>query len=56
MHEVLTIKNIDIDIVNFKIQQSLPCNAMSFKSIDIVVDPYETVNFTVEFLNSLDLP
>lgn len=29
---------------------------MSFKSIDTVSDPDKAVNFSVEFLNSLDLP
>ncbi|XP_075210518.1 uncharacterized protein LOC142317853 [Lycorma delicatula] len=53
---ILAAKNIDVNEVNFKIQQSLPSNEISFKSIDTVVDPEEVDNYPVEFLNSLDLP
>ena len=53
---ILAAKNIDIDAINFKIQQSLPGNEILFKSIDTVTDPDEAVNYPVEFLNSLDLP
>lgn len=53
---ILAAKNIDVDAINLKIQQLLPGNVMSFKSIDTVVDPNEAVNYPVEFLNSLDLP
>ena len=52
----LAAKNLDVDAINFKIQQSLPGNEITFKSIDTVVDPDEVVNYPVEFLNSLDLP
>ena len=53
---ILTAKNLDVDAINFKIQQSLPDNEITFKSIDTAVDPDEVVNYPVEFLNSLDLP
>lgn len=53
---ILAAKNIDVDAINFKIQQSLPGNEILFKSIDTVTDPDEAVNYPVEFLNSLDLP
>ena len=53
---ILAAKNVDVDAINLKIQQSLPGNEISFKSIDTVVDPDESVNYPVEFLNSLDLP
>ncbi|GFU05911.1 ATP-dependent DNA helicase [Trichonephila clavipes] len=49
-------KNLDVDAINFKIQQSLSGNEITFKLIDTVVDPDEVVNYPVEFLNSLDLP
>ncbi|GBP76087.1 hypothetical protein EVAR_46955_1 [Eumeta japonica] len=53
---ILAAKNIDVDAINFKIQQSLPGNEKLFKSIDPVIDLDEAVNYPVEFLNSLDLP
>ncbi|GFX67062.1 ATP-dependent DNA helicase [Trichonephila clavipes] len=53
---ILAAKNLDVDAINFKIQQSLPGKEITFKSIDTVVDPDEVVNYPVEFLNSLDLP
>ncbi|GFU69127.1 ATP-dependent DNA helicase [Trichonephila clavipes] len=58
LHEraILAAKNLDVDAINLKIQQSLPGNEISFKSIDTVVDPDEVVNYPVGLLNSLDLP
>lgn len=53
---ILAAKNIDVDAINSKIQQTLPGNELLFKSIDTVVDSDEAVNYPVEFLNSLDLP
>ncbi|XP_025192032.1 uncharacterized protein LOC112592236 [Melanaphis sacchari] len=52
----LAAKNVDVDEINFQIQQLLPGDLMSFKSIDTVVDENESVNFPNEFLNSLDIP
>ncbi|XP_026475834.1 uncharacterized protein LOC113381056 [Ctenocephalides felis] len=46
-----------IDIGNgAKIQQLIPGDVMSFKSIDTVVDDNESVNYPTEFLNSIDVP
>ncbi|XP_053597683.1 uncharacterized protein LOC106693515 [Microplitis demolitor] len=53
---ILASKNVDVDEINFQIQQLLPGDLMSFKSIDTVVDENESVNFPIEFLNSLDIP
>ncbi|GFW25514.1 ATP-dependent DNA helicase [Trichonephila clavipes] len=53
---ILAAKNVDVDEINFQIQQLLPGDLMSFKSIDTVVDENESVNFPIEFLNSLDIP
>ncbi|XP_075225739.1 uncharacterized protein LOC142326892 [Lycorma delicatula] len=53
---ILAANNIDVNEINFKIQQSLPGNEISFKSIDTVVNTEEVVNYPVEFLNSVDLP
>jgi hypothetical protein len=49
-------KNDDVDKINFQIQQILPYDLMSFKSIDTTADENETVNFPTEFLKSLDIP
>ncbi|GFU47737.1 ATP-dependent DNA helicase [Trichonephila clavipes] len=53
---ILAAKNVDVDEINFQIQQLLPGDLMSFKSIGTVVDENESVNFPIEFLNSLDIP
>ena len=53
---ILAARNVDVDEINFQIQQSLPGELMSFKSIDTVVDENEAVNYPTEFLNSLDMP
>lgn len=53
---ILAAKNVDVDNLNLKIQQLLPGNLVSYKSIDTVCDAGEAVNFPTEFLNSLDLP
>ncbi|CAB3261250.1 unnamed protein product [Arctia plantaginis] len=53
---ILAAKNVDVDEINFQIQQLLLGDLMSFKSIDTVVDENESVNYPIEFLNSLDIP
>lgn len=53
---MLAAKNVDVDILNLKIQQLLPGDLVSYRSIDTVCDGTEAVNFPTEFLNSLDLP
>nr|XP_042913114.1 uncharacterized protein LOC122273116 [Parasteatoda tepidariorum] len=53
---ILAAKNLDVDAINFRVQQSLPGSEITFKSIDTVVDTDEVVNYPAEFLNSLDLP
>ena len=42
--------------MNLKIQHVLPGDLVLSKSIDIVCDATEAVNYPTEFLNSLDLP
>lgn len=51
---IVKVKNIDVDAINLKIQQSLPVNKMSLKSIDIVIDPNQAVNYPIDDMNSLD--
>ena len=53
---ILAAKNVDVDDLNFKIQQSLPCDLISYKLIDKVCNANEAVNYPTEILNSLDLP
>ena len=53
---ILAAKNVDVNGLNLKIQQLLPGDLVSYKSIDAVCDTNETVNYPIEFLNSLDFP
>ncbi|XP_029342163.1 uncharacterized protein LOC115033546 [Acyrthosiphon pisum] len=53
--DILAAKNNDVDKINFQIQQLLPGDFMSFKSIDTTVDENEAVYFPTEFLNSLEI-
>jgi ATP-dependent exoDNAse (exonuclease V) alpha subunit len=53
---ILAPKNVDVNELNFKIQQLLPGDLVSYKSIDTVCNDAEAVNYPAEFLNSLDLP
>jgi hypothetical protein len=53
---ILVAKNVDVSELNLKIQNLLPGDLVSYKSIDTVCDPTEAVNYPTEFLNSLDLP
>ncbi|XP_046868458.1 uncharacterized protein LOC124460904 isoform X2 [Drosophila willistoni] len=53
---ILAAKNVDVHRLNFKIQQLLPTDSVSYKSVDTVCNTIEAVNYPVEFLNSLDLP
>lgn len=52
---ILAAKNIDVDALNTKIQEKLPGLAVTFKSIDTVIEEDDVVNYPTEFLNSLDL-
>lgn len=49
-------KNVDVNNLNLKIQQLLPGELVSYKSIDTVCDATDAVNYPIEFLNSLDSP
>lgn len=46
---ILATKNVYVDAINFKIQQSLPSNEIIFKSINIFADPNKVVNYLVAF-------
>ncbi|UYV61805.1 hypothetical protein LAZ67_1006674, partial [Cordylochernes scorpioides] len=53
---ILSAKNIDMNLINCTIQNKIPEEETTYKSIDTVVNPDESVNYPIEFLNSLDLP
>ncbi|XP_003739165.2 uncharacterized protein LOC100908203, partial [Galendromus occidentalis] len=46
----------DVQGINIKIQNEIPGEATTYKSIDTVMNEEEIVNYPTEFLNSLDLP
>jgi hypothetical protein len=53
---ILAAKNVDVNELNLKIQNVLPGDLVSYKSIDIVCNATEAVNYLTDFLNILDLP
>ena len=53
---ILAAKNIDVNSINCTIQNEIPGEETTYKSIDTVVNQDESVNYPIEFLNSLDLP
>lgn len=53
---ILAATNNDVNIINFNIQNKIPGEAKTYKSIDTVMNQDEAVSYPTEFLNSLDLP
>ena len=53
---ILAPTNNAVNSINLQIQQQLPGDAKSYKSVDTVVDVNETVQYPTEFLNSLEPP
>lgn len=53
---ILAAKNKDVDQMNFTIQNSIPGDLSSYKSVDQTVELEQAANYPTEFLNSLDLP
>ena len=53
---ILAAKNIDVNAINVNIQNEIPGETTTYKSIDTVVNQDEVVNYPTEFLNSLDFP
>lgn len=53
---ILAAKNKDVDDLNAAIQNFIPGQLFSFKSVDTVINQDEIVNYPTEFLNSLELP
>ncbi|KAK9872125.1 hypothetical protein WA026_016177 [Henosepilachna vigintioctopunctata] len=53
---ILAAKNKDVEDLNATIQNFLPGQLVSFKSVDTVMNQDDVVNYPTEFLNSLELP
>ena len=53
---ILAPKNDSVRAINLQIQQQLPGEVTSHKSIDTVVDVDQAIQYPTEFLNSLEPP
>ncbi|UYV80385.1 hypothetical protein LAZ67_19000038 [Cordylochernes scorpioides] len=53
---ILAAKNIDVNDINFCVQNWVPGEERTYTSIDTVLNEDEAVNYPTEFLNCLDLP
>jgi ATP-dependent DNA helicase PIF1 len=53
---ILAAKNNDVNAINFSIQNEIPGETTTYKSIDTVKNQDEVISYPIEFLNSLDLP
>ncbi|XP_049826254.1 uncharacterized protein LOC126266393 [Aethina tumida] len=53
---ILAAKNIDVNELNFKIQELITGESRIYKSVDSATNQDDVVNYPPEFLNSLDLP
>ena len=53
---ILAAKNKDVEDLNATIQNYLPGQLVSFKSVDTVMNQDDVINYPTEFLNSLELP
>ena len=51
---ILAPKNINVNTINRQIQQQLPGETISYKSIDTAADDNAAVQYPTEFLNSLE--
>ncbi|XP_025416570.1 uncharacterized protein LOC112687838 [Sipha flava] len=53
---ILAPKNVQVNAINYLIQEKLPGAVISYKSIDSALNEDDAVNYPVEFLNSLEPP
>ncbi|XP_073955775.1 uncharacterized protein isoform X1 [Choristoneura fumiferana] len=53
---ILAAKNKDVDDLNATIQNFLPGELFTYKSVDTATNQDDVVNYPTEFLNSLELP
>ena len=49
-----TKENIDVNEMNFQIQNKITGELMTYKSIDSVINQDDDVRYPTEFLNSLE--
>lgn len=54
--DILAIINDVVDDIRLQIQNKIPSEENMYKSIDSMFDINESVNFPMEFLNSLIVP
>ena len=55
-HAILAPKNSSVNSINLQIQQQLPGESKSYKSVDTFTDVNDAVQYPTEFLNSLEPP
>jgi ATP-dependent DNA helicase PIF1 len=53
---ILVAKNKNVDALNATIQNFLPGQLVSYKSVDTIMNQDDVINYHTEFLNSLELP
>ena len=53
---LLAAKNVDVNEMNFQIQNKITGELMMYKSIDSITNQDNIVNYSTEFLISLELP
>jgi hypothetical protein len=53
---ILAAKNVDVDEINFQIENKIAGELMTYKSIDSVTNQDDVVNYPTGFLNSVEFP
>lgn len=53
---ILAAKNVDVNEMNFQIQDKITGELKNYRSVDSITNEDEVVNYPTEFLNSLELP
>lgn len=52
---ILSLKNNDVNAINFVIQNEIPSEVITYEPIDIIINQDKIVNYLTKFLKSLDL-
>jgi ATP-dependent DNA helicase PIF1 len=53
---ILAAKNNNVNAIKFSIQNEIPGETTTYKSIDTVMNQDEVISYPIEILNTLDLP